>query len=264
MKLTVLVDNNTFIDRYYFGEPAVSFLLEGDGLRVLFDTGYSDIFLRNAAKMGLDLQDLTHIVLSHGHDDHTRGLQFLPASRARLVCHPGCFEKKYDGDLYVGAPFSAEEAAKRWDFQPTAEPRWLSPSLVFLGQIPRVTGFENRSPVGQMDGPDGRMGDFLPDDSALAYRTGRGIFVITGCSHSGICNIIQQAKAVCGDTRLLGVIGGFHLFEEDEQLAKTIDYLDGCKAEMLYPCHCVSLRAKHRMMERLPVTEVGVGLTLEL
>jgi len=264
MKLTVLTDNNTFIDRYFWGEPALSFLLEGDGLRVLFDTGYSDAFLRNAEKMGVDLKALTHIVLSHGHDDHTRGLQYLPASGATLLCHPGCFEKKYDGDLYVGAPFSVEEAAKRWKLCPSSEPVWLSSALVFLGQIPRVTAFENRVPVGQAERAAGRVADFLPDDSALALRTDKGIFVITGCSHSGICNIIEQAKAVCGDRRVAGVIGGFHLFEEDEQLEKTIDYFRSCKVEKLYPCHCVSLKAKHRMMTHLPVTEVGVGMVLEL
>ena len=77
MKLTVLVDNNTYIDQYYLGEPAVSYYIEDEGARVLLDTGYSDIFLSNAEKMGIDLSRLTHIALSHGHNDHTGGLRFL-------------------------------------------------------------------------------------------------------------------------------------------------------------------------------------------
>ena len=74
MKIRVLVDNNTLIDRYFVGEPAVCYYIEMDGMRILFDTGYSDVFLKNAGAMGMDMKDITHIVLSHGHNDHTGGL----------------------------------------------------------------------------------------------------------------------------------------------------------------------------------------------
>ena len=63
MKLTVLADNNTFIDQYYLGEPAVSYYIEIDDCRILFDTGYSDAFLRNAQRLGIDLGAITHLVL---------------------------------------------------------------------------------------------------------------------------------------------------------------------------------------------------------
>ena len=55
MKLTVLMDNNTYIDQYYLGEPAVSYYLEGGDVQVLFDAGYSDAYLRNAEAMGMTL-----------------------------------------------------------------------------------------------------------------------------------------------------------------------------------------------------------------
>ena len=51
---------------------------------------------------------------------------------------------------------------------------------------------------------------------------------------------------------------------DDEKLKKTVDYFVKNKIEKLYPCHCVSLKAKHRMMEKLDVNEVGVGLVLEI
>lgn len=65
MKLTVLIDNNTLIDRYLLGEPGVSYLIEADRKKILFDTGYSDAFILNARKMNIDLLDIDHIVLSH-------------------------------------------------------------------------------------------------------------------------------------------------------------------------------------------------------
>ena len=77
MKLTILVDNNTFIDQYYYGEPAVSYYIETEGKKILFDTGYSDVLIRNAELMGIDLKAVDDIVISHSHNDHTRGLQFL-------------------------------------------------------------------------------------------------------------------------------------------------------------------------------------------
>lgn len=67
------------------------------------------------------------------------------------------------------------------------------------------------------------------DDTAIAYKSENGIYIITGCSHSGICNIIEHAKKVCNDNRVLGVIGGFHLFSINEQLEKTIKYLNNNK-----------------------------------
>ena len=66
--------------------------------------------------MKIDLNEVTHIVLSHGHDDHTRGLKFLndklDLSRMELIAHPGCFGAKYVEDLYVGAPFTRKEIEK--------------------------------------------------------------------------------------------------------------------------------------------------------
>ena len=73
-QLTVLADNNTIIDKYLLGEPALSFYIEYDNKKILFDTGYSDVFISNAAKLGISLKDLDFIVLSHGHNDHTGGI----------------------------------------------------------------------------------------------------------------------------------------------------------------------------------------------
>lgn len=75
MQITVLVDNNTIIDRYLLGEPGVSFFIREGGKNILFDVGYSDIFISNARKLGISLYDLNYVSISHGHIDHTWGLE---------------------------------------------------------------------------------------------------------------------------------------------------------------------------------------------
>ena len=268
MQLTVLVDNNTYIDQYYWGEPAACYYVELGRLRVLFDTGYSDLLIRNAGKMGINLGSVTHIVLSHGHNDHTNGLKFLAEeigiSHAELIAHPDCFSPKYDGDEYIGAPYTSEEIIQKVYCRFCKTTYQLSENLIYLGEIPRVNDFESLHPIGKQGEPGSWKDDYLLDDSALVYQNAEGIFIITGCSHSGICNIIAYAKKVCKEDRILGVLGGFHLFDGGEPLDKTIQYLKGCGIRRLYPCHCVSLLAKAKMMEALPVAEVGVGMRLSL
>src|SRR3989338_9047687 len=103
MKLTVLVDNNTFIDKYFYGEPAVSFHIEDRGKTILYDVGYSEAFLRNAQKLKIDLLKLNYLIFSHGHLDHTWGLDsllrlYMEADtqgfglvKPKIVAHPKTF-----------------------------------------------------------------------------------------------------------------------------------------------------------------------------
>ena len=102
------------------------------------------------------------------------------------------------------------------------------------------------------------------DDTALVCEQENGLFIITGCSHSGICNIMEYAKQVCQNSKITGVLGGFHLFKKDEQLAKTIDYFEKNSVENIFPSHCVSFEAKAHIHSRIPVHETGVGMVLNI
>lgn len=268
MKLTVLVDNNTYIDQYYLGEPAVSYYIEDGDAHVLLDCGYSDAFIKNAEAMGIDLSKLTHIVFSHGHDDHTRGLQFLKEkydlSNVQIIAHPQAFQPKRDGGLPCGSPFTAEEIADFSKLKMSSLPVQITDKLLFLGEIIQVFDFELNGSLGERFVEGRWEDDYCRDDSALVYEGKDGLFLITGCSHSGICNIMQQAFTIFGTKEVAGILGGLHLFDVDEKLEETIDFLDCYEVKDFYPCHCVSLQAKAKMMEVLNVKEVGVGLTLDI
>ncbi|MEI5993086.1 MBL fold metallo-hydrolase [Candidatus Enterococcus mansonii] len=266
MKLTVLVDNNVYIDHYYYGEPALSFYIEDGAEKILFDTGYSDVFIKNAALLDIDLSQVTKLAFSHGHNDHTGGLNTIAKAftkqKPEIIAHPLAFFPKKDDDLVIGSAVSLEELQQHYDVQLTKEPIKLSENITFLGEIPQLVDFEPRKQVGQTLISETFTPDYVLDDSALVYEGQEGIYIITGCSHSGISNICEYAKKVTGNQTIKSIIGGFHLFEDDLQLEKTIDYFEDHSIESLYPCHCVSFQAKAKIHYRIPIEEVGVGMHL--
>ncbi|SMP45670.1 7,8-dihydropterin-6-yl-methyl-4-(beta-D-ribofuranosyl)aminobenzene 5'-phosphate synthase [Anoxynatronum buryatiense] len=277
MKLTVLMDNNTIIDRYFLGEPGVSYLLEVDDRKILFDTGYSDAYLLNGQKMGIHFFDLDAIVLSHSHMDHTWGLEPLikrfseevmegrQFQQPILVAHPQIFDSKtFFGTEEFGVNVDPQKLAKYMTPQLTREPFWLTDHLVFLGEIPRKNAFEARKSIGKVRVGDMLEDDYSMDDSALCYTGPEGLVIITGCSHAGICNIMEHARAVCGDERVHDVIGGFHLLDpEEEQMNGTAAYFQSRGVKQAHPCHCTDLKSKIELAKWIPVEEVGVGLVLE-
>ena len=157
LRLTVLVDNNTLTDRYFTGEPGLSFLIETAGKKILFDTGYSGVFLANAGKMGIDLRDLDHVVLSHGHLDHTGGLVMLvrllteatiediPYRVPELIAHPFCFCPREKIPLQnIGSILDESEIRRQFPVNLSRQPVWITDDLVFLGEIPG--GFRSSRP----------------------------------------------------------------------------------------------------------------------
>lgn len=268
MRLTVLMDNNTIIDKYYLGEPAVSYYIEDEGVKIIFDVGYSDAYIKNAVNMDINLHSSDVIVISHGHDDHTRGLQYFFQSEGyeniKLIAHPDAFHKKYIDRSEIGSPFSKDELEVLCTLHLTRHPMKISENIWFLGEIPRINPFEAKHPIGTVQMGAFQQADELYDDTAIVYKSKDGIFVITGCSHSGICNIIEHAKVVSGENRVIGVIGGFHLFDLDDQTLQTIGYLKDNQIQILYPCHCTTFKVRAEMSKQMPITEVGVGMILDV
>lgn len=277
MKLTVLLDNNTFIDQYYLGEPGVSYFIEVDHKKVLFDVGYSDAFLSNAQKAGIELKDIDFVILSHGHLDHTRGLPYLVrylqkgdqsekiSKKVSLVTSPVTFTgRKIKGTREIGPNMTADSLSEAFELNLSATPVFITKNLVYLGEIPRVTTFEADKPLGKVVTDFGEKPDYLLDDSALVYRSETGLVIITGCSHSGICNIIEYAKKVMNDDRILDIVGGLHLLDPSKtKLSCTLSYLKDLNPRTLHACHCTDLRSKIALANVVKLEEVGSGMVLE-
>jgi 7,8-dihydropterin-6-yl-methyl-4-(beta-D-ribofuranosyl)aminobenzene 5'-phosphate synthase len=277
MRLTVLVDNNTLIDRYFYGEPGVSYFIEDEGKRILFDVGYSDVFIRNAQKMNINLLDIDFLVISHGHIDHTWGLdplirlyteaiiEEIDYKKPTLVAHPLTFlTKTFNGLGEIGSTISEEKLSKHLQIELSKEPVWLTEGLVFLGEIERKNDFEAKKPIGKVIKDDLEEDDYLTDDSVLVHKSSRGLVIITGCSHAGICNIVEYAKKICEDDRIVDIIGGFHLLNPPEnQLQGTLKYMKALQPTEVHACHCTDLSSKIALSKVINLKEVGVGLTLE-
>jgi len=277
MKLKVLVDNNTITDRYFYGEPGVSYLIEDDGKKILFDLGYSDIFIENGKKLEEDLKDLDFVVVSHGHLDHTWGLKHLIAKfnqwetekirykKPKLIAHPLAFNYKELKGRCIGSLIGKDVLKNFFELKFTKEPMWLTDNIVFLGEVERTNSFENIDSLGDIFIDSRMRDDYLLDDSALACKNEEGLSVITGCSHAGICNIIEYAKKITEKEKILDIVGGFHLLNPEKNIIEeTLEYFKEEKIEKAHPCHCVDLKSKIQLSKVIDIEEVGSGLVLEI
>ena len=275
MELTILVDNTTLVDRYLLGEPGLSILVRDAGRTLLFDCGYSDVVCRNAASLGIDLAGIDTVVLSHGHLDHTWGLGHLmayltgqallgrPVPRPALLAHPEALVPKTYGGQPIGCLVEATALQAAFDLDLDSDPVFLTENLAFLGAIPRRRPEEASPPIGLRHTVGGPVPDDLPEDTALAYRGVDGLVIVTGCSHAGIANIVEQAREVMGETRLAAVVGGLHLHDASPgRIAATAAYFRDQGRPTLHPCHCTGLAATVALAGMTRVEAVGVGTRL--
>ena len=257
MNLTVLSEMRA--KDGFESEHGLSFLIEVDRKKILFDTGASNLYIRNAAKLGIDLQEVDRIVLSHGHWDHGNGLEYMKGKP--LICHPGCFVKRYrkSGKDYLGLSLSQEELSEHFNLETFRRPIRLSDHLWFLGEIPRKNDFEAQTTKYVLeDGAD----DYIMDDSGLVVITNKGLVIISGCAHSGICNMIEHARRVTGIPEVKAVIGGFHLRASNRQTRKTIEYLEKLEVAQVIPSHCTFDPALNLFQETFGSRELLTGACL--
>ena len=278
MRLTILSDNQALDDRHLIAEPGWSIYIQEGGKNILFDLGYSDAFMQNAGKLDINLLDLDYIVLSHGHADHTWGLIPLIRlyteadsaavihKRPDLVAHPDAFYLKITNRIPQAGPrLSIEELSHYLTLRLSREPLWLTDNVVFLGEIERkYPVYSEERKKREILAEEGVQPDLLLDDTALACKTRGGLVIVTGCSHSGIMNIIEYARQVCNEKRILDVIGGLHLLNpREEQLNATLRYFEEVQPEHLHASHCTDLPSKIALSSVAPLEESGVGLQIE-
>lgn len=257
MKLSVLTENTA--SAKFKAEHGLSYLIEHD-TQILFDSGHSDIFLQNAKMLDVDINQIDTIVLSHGHWDHGNGLKYIKDKK--LICHPEIFQKRYrkNGDENIGLDLSFDELKKRFEIITSTESCKVSENIIFLGEIPRLNSFESKTTTFALENNED---DFIIDDSGLVIQLNNEIVIISGCAHSGICNMIEHAKLITGINKIRAVIGGFHLKHNNHQTQETIKYLKTQDIEELYPSHCTELPALSAFQNEFDIKQLKSGMILK-
>lgn len=242
------------------GEWGFAALLEVDGRRILIDTGARpETVLDNIAEMRIDLSNVTDVVLTHNHGDHTGGLLALrrsvmaknPAALSRVHVPAGIFTSRLDQNgREVGGllPIKAEFEKLGGRFVEHGSPFELAPGVWLLGPVPRVHPERNWSVTGRLQSANGPVEDNVPEDTAIAINTSSGLVVISGCGHAGIINTLEYARKAIADVPIEAAIGGFHLFgASDETLDWTGGRLKALGVRNLLGAHCTGIEAVFRL-----------------
>lgn len=266
MTITTLIENSREDESSDLQtEHGVSLYIRKGGKNILFDTGQSDKYFKNAEKLGLSIEDVDILIISHGHFDHGGGLkQFLEEnSRAKVYLKEGAFGKTYAKRgifrKYIGLDKSLlGPYRERFVYvEEKAEPL----KNVFI--LPDITDRHPR-PAGNRVLFEKQGGRFVPDDFGhelvAVFREKNGLVVITGCSHRGILNMIETAEQEFPDEPIKAVLGGFHLMNpakgvmaETEETVRSIGktLLQKKHVGKIYSGHCTGEKPYELLKEEL-------------
>lgn len=239
MKISILCEN-TASDIWFLAEWGLSIYIETQDTNILFDTGYSDVYIKNANTLWIDLNKTDCVVLSHFHDDHARWIQFHNfKNKKKVIIHPDIIKKLPKSEyLNIVNDFEFIQSKNSFEF---------AQNIIYLWEIPRTIDFEKWK----------YLNDTMLDDSAIAIKTNKWTVLITGCAHSGICNICEYAKKITNQN-IYCVLWWFHLFQDDNiDLKQTLDYIHSQSINKLYPLHCIDFQTINQLYNQLKIVKIS-------
>ncbi|PKN74165.1 MAG: MBL fold metallo-hydrolase [Deltaproteobacteria bacterium HGW-Deltaproteobacteria-10] len=234
---------------------------------LLFDFGFSaDGAAHNAAALDVDMTQVEAVVLSHGHSDHTGGMEKLAAMIGRknvpLIVHPGVFQSprymKFSEEFKIYFPeFTREMVSKAGlNIMETKEPfLLLGNNCLFLGEVPKRSDFEKGIPMAHFLEGGVEKHDAIADDTSIVmHLKGKGLVILSGCAHAGIINTVTYAREITGIDKIHAIMGGFHLsgplFEPIAD--RTIAELKKMAPRYIIPVHCTGRKAIINMEKEMP------------
>jgi len=260
IRLTTLSEN-TACPGGFLAEWGLSILAEAGDTSVLLDTGQSISAAYNADILGIDLNKIDKIVLSHGHYDHTGGLRSILRKMKKeieIIAHPDVWAAKYrhrqQEYSYIGIPFQRQEMESLGaSFNLSKEPVKITDNIITTGEVPMVTDFEEIEPDRFfVKVENGWQPDKLLDDRAIIINTEQGLVVILGCAHRGIINTLYHAQQLTGVKRIHMVVGGCHLYSAPrERVRLTIAALKELGVQKVGVSHCTGLATAALMSQEL-------------
>lgn len=243
--IKVVVDNKAA--EGFVAEHGFALWIEAAGRTILFDTGNQEALLPNCEKLSLSFPSLTDLVISHGHYDHTGGVDSVvrEAGDIQVYLHQAAMQPRYVNGEEEARPVRMPAASMQslWSLGDDSihwltHPFNLAQDIGITGPIARLTDYEDPGGAFYYD-PWGKRPDPIEDDNALWLQSSEGLIVCVGCSHAGIVNTLKAIIEITGQSRIRTVIGGLHLINASaERLAHTAAALNDFDLQQLVACHC--------------------------
>jgi 7,8-dihydropterin-6-yl-methyl-4-(beta-D-ribofuranosyl)aminobenzene 5'-phosphate synthase len=229
----------------------------------LFDAGFTkDGVPHNIEKLGVDLNKISSIVISHGHPDHTGALaEILKTAEKKIpvITHPSAFLKRYlvfpDGTRVLSNTFTEKALDDAGaEVLLSGDLAILGPGVVATGEIDMVNDFEQHFPLAYYEQNGEMEKDFFPDEKSLIINLkDKGLIVLSGCGHRGIINTVEYAKRATGIEQVHAVIGGFHLTGTTpmEKIERTVEEMKRIEPDFIIPTHCTGWKAMNRFADEM-------------
>jgi 7,8-dihydropterin-6-yl-methyl-4-(beta-D-ribofuranosyl)aminobenzene 5'-phosphate synthase len=250
VEIKIVVDNSVYKEKL-LAEHGLSFWIKIGNKEFLFDTGQGLVLNNNLKELGINVDDLNGVLLSHGHYDHANGLKELLKARPdlKLYGHSDIFLPKYSkknsGLINRGMNINRDYVE---NFSPVNKAREIEPGFWMTGEIAVDNQEEIVRPNYKVKENDELKLDQFKDDQASFIETKAGIVVLLGCSHSGVINTLEYIKKLTADQKIAAIIGGMHLIHADrERIDAIIDYLKELDFDLLVPLHCTGFKAAARL-----------------
>ncbi len=269
MKITILSDNECESGRF-LTEHGFSCWIEtersgGDRANILFDMGAGDLFLANAARLGLDMRTAHYAVLSHGHYDHGGGIAplFKEAPHTRIHLSSRAFEphlrgeageKYYYSEKNVGLNSTLITKGGEARFHMVEGETLLEEGIFLLPAAPPAYPLPPNGSLCMVDKKKRLVPDDFEHEIYLAVREGGQTVLFTGCAHRGIANIAAMVRSRFPDSEKYAIVGGFHIKsdESDEQIGFLEELTRGEPEKWSFVSgHCSGREKVERLRARL-------------
>ncbi|GAU08951.1 MBL fold metallo-hydrolase [Desulfoplanes formicivorans] len=272
-QIAVFIDNMT-MNPHLACEHGLSMgIILDSGELWIWDTGQTGLFMGNAMAMGIHPGRATGVVLSHGHYDHTGGLNRLWEQadfQGPIYGHPMIFARRFasHGETPPRAIGLRTNAPRRLTKQfISVENRMeLAPGLTMYTNITRQPGHYEPIQGFYLD-QEATQPDTIPDDACLVLESPNGPILVLGCCHSGLANTCEHIAECHGIDRFHSLIGGLHLGRaSDEAIEETCRTIKRFGFESVFAGHCTGETALPSLQKSLPdiVHPMGSGLFVKL